>query len=162
MNRRILLGIAGWLTIAATATAGTVAALGVLEDGITGSSARPRDQNDVQRALGEPGAEPQSSTTPLATPSATPPAAGDGAVTRELAAGVGRVTARCAGGRVTLQNWSPAQGYRTDDVVRGPATTASVKFKSAADEYAVVVSCGPDGPVAQTIKDDGHHGRGHD
>jgi hypothetical protein len=168
MDRRILLGVAGWLSIAAIATAGTVMAIGVLEDGITGSSVRPLDHDAVQGALSRSSAEPRSPSTGQATspatapsPSASPPRGG-GAVTRVFAAGgdSGTVTARCAGGRVTLVSWSPGQGYRADDLERGPAKAAALSFTSDEEEFRVSVSCGPDGPIAQTSQDDGHHGRG--
>jgi hypothetical protein len=163
MDRRILLGVAGWLTIAATATAGTVMAIGVLEDGITGSSVRPLDHDAVQRALSRSSAEPQSPPTAPSTvpsPSASAPPGGS-AVTRVFAAGggSGTVTARCAGGRVTLVSWSPAQGFRADDLDRGPATTAALSFSSEEEEFTVTVSCGPDGPIARRSQDDDHHGR---
>jgi hypothetical protein len=161
MKRRILLGAAGWVAVAATATAGTVAAIGVLEDGITGSAVRPLDGDDVQRALSRPGAEPQSQATAVPTsPTATPAPGRSGTVTRVLAAGGGTVTARCAAGKVTLVAWSPAQGYRADDLAPGPAATASLSFTSDAAEYVVTVHCGAAGPVARASKDDGHHGRG--
>jgi hypothetical protein len=70
------------------------------------------------------------------------------------------VTASCAGGRATLVTWTPAQGYRADDLVRGPATTPSLTFKSDRQEYRVTVGCAAGEPVAHSGKDDRHGGRG--
>ncbi|MGH3389201.1 MAG: hypothetical protein ACRDOO_10025, partial [Actinomadura sp.] len=77
MTRRVLLGMAGWLAVAAAATAGTVAAIGILGDGITGSAAHPLDPDEVQRALAEP--RSTATGTPPTTPAGTPPPAGGGA-----------------------------------------------------------------------------------
>jgi hypothetical protein len=152
MNRRVLLGAAAWLAVAATATGAGVAAIGVLEDGITGSRTPPLDRESVQRALSRTGAA-------VATVPASSPAAGEG-ITRVLGTGGGTVTARCAAGRVTLLSWTPAQGFRADKIVRGPANVASLKFESNTQEYKVTVGCDGRGPKISTSKDDGHHGHG--
>jgi hypothetical protein len=154
MNRRVLLGAAAWLAVAATATGAGVAAIGVLEDGITGSRTRPLDRGSIQRALSRTGAAVD------AVP-ASSPTAGAG-ITRVLGAGGGTVTARCAAGRVTLLSWTPAQGFRADNPVRGPATVASLKFESDALEYKVTVGCHSGEPKISTSKDDGHHGHSGD
>jgi hypothetical protein len=177
MNRRVLLGIAGWLTVAVAATAAGIAAIDVLEDGITGQSVRPLDDEAVHRALSRSGTSPTMSptmsptTSPTMSPGATPrpsPAASstgssaaspDGVVTRNLATGGGTVTARCEGGRVTVVAAIPAQGFRTDDIQRGPAPSAALTFESAEEEFAVTVTCEGGAPVAHSVKDDGHHGR---
>jgi hypothetical protein len=155
MNRRVLLGILGWLAVAATATGAGVAAIGVLEDGITGPGVRPLDSEAVGRAPSRTGVV---SAPPAPGPSPSAPAAGRG-VTRNLAAGGGIVTARCDGGQVTIMAWTPAQGYRADDLNRGPAVTAALTFTSDRLEYAVTVTCEAGAPVAHSEKDDGHHGR---
>jgi hypothetical protein len=143
-----------WLAVAAAATAAGVAAIDVLEDGITGSQARPLDDAGVRRAL----AHATASATPRPDPS-TPPASG--AVTRNLAAGGGTVKASCVGERATILAWTPAQGFRAEDVSRGPATVASLKLSSDEDEYEVTVTCASGVPVAHPVKDDGHRrGRG--
>jgi hypothetical protein len=152
MNRRVLLGAAAWLAVAATATAAGVAAIGALEDGITGSRTPPLDREAVQRALNRTGAA-------VATVPTSPPSAGEG-VTRVLGSGGGTVTARCAGGRVTLLSWTPAQGFRADDPVRGPAKAASLKFESNTREYRVTVTCDGREPKISTSRDDRHHGHG--
>jgi hypothetical protein len=155
MNRRVLLGILGWLAVAATATGAGVAAIGVLEDGITGSRVRPLDSEAVRRDLSRTGVV-STPPAPGAFPSASPTGGG---VTRNLAADGGTVNARCDGGRVTIMAWTPAQGYQADDLDRGPAVAATLTFKSDRLEYAVTVTCEAGAPVAHSEKDDGHHGR---
>lgn len=145
-----------WFTVAAAATAAGVAAIDVLEDGITGAQAHPLDGAAVRRALGHA----TTSRAPRPGPSTQSP---PGAVTRNLAAGGGTLTASCSGERARILAWTPAQGFRAEDVSRGPATVASLKLSSDEDEYEVTVTCVSGVPVAHPVKDDGHRrGRGHD
>ncbi|MFJ7219896.1 hypothetical protein [Amycolatopsis sp. NPDC098790] len=153
MNGRGVLMAAGWLLAAAvTAGAGTVA-LDVVGAGLLGPQNQPLSADDVARALET---VPSSSTPvpPPTTPSSSAPAP------RGLTVPGGSVVAKCVDGRVTLLSWSPDPGYRTDDVSRGPATTASVKFKNDGTENVVVVTCQAGEPHAETVADKGHHGRG--
>ncbi|GLY91769.1 hypothetical protein [Actinoallomurus iriomotensis] len=153
MNRRVLLGITGWLAVAASATAAGVAAIDVLEGGITGRSVRPLDEDAVHRALGRTGG-----TSPAAPPSPSPSASATGGVTRSLGTGGGTVTARCAGGKVTIVAVTPAQGFHTDGFARGPAPSVTLKLESDEKEYGVTVACEGGSPVARSTTDDGHHG----
>jgi hypothetical protein len=156
MNRSVILGIAGWLVVAGAATTAGVAAIDVLEDGITGKNVRALDDEAVHRALSRAGAT-RTSTTPVPSPSATPP----GGVARNLTAGDGgTVTARCEGGKVTVLAAIPAQGFHTDGLDRGPSASSSLTFESADEEYAVTVDCQGDSPAVHVARDDGHRGRG--
>jgi len=143
---------AGWLLAAAvTAGAGTVA-LDVVGAGILGPQNQPLSADDVARAL---------ETVPSSSTPAPPPTTSSAPAPRGLTVPGGSIVATCAGGRVTLVSWSPDPGYRTDDVARGPATTASVKFKNGGTENVVVVTCQGGEPRAETVADDGgHRGRG--
>ena len=64
------------------------------------------------------------------------------------------MVASCVAGGAYLDSWSPAQGYLTGDVRRGPAQTARVTFDpaSGSDDGAVtmVVSCSAGTPTART------------
>jgi hypothetical protein len=130
MKRRILLGIAGWLTVAAAATTAGIAAIAVLEDGITGRSVRPLDDEAVHRALSRSGA-----TSAPAAPS------------------------RCEKGLATIVAAVPSQGFHTSALGHGPAASVSLTFESDDEEYAVTVTCQGGSPVAHAAKDDGHRGR---
>lgn len=98
MHRRILFGVAAWLLGAATATAGSLLAVSLLGQGITGGSGPLLSQVAVDRALArestEPAAEPTASAggslgadtagasrtaapSGSAAPSATGPSAGE-------------------------------------------------------------------------------------
>ncbi|MEV7038203.1 hypothetical protein [Amycolatopsis sp. NPDC051061] len=152
MTRRGLLMTAGWLLAAViTAGAGTVA-LDVVGAGILGPQNQPLSQDDVARAL-----ETVPTTT---TPVAPTPTSSSAPAPRGLTVPGGSVVAKCTGDQVELMSWSPAPGYRTDDVSRGPAATASVKFKDGGTENLTVVTCRDGEPHAETVADEGHHGRG--
>jgi hypothetical protein len=152
MSRRGLLMTAGWLLAAAvTAGAGTVA-LDVVGAGILGPQNQPLSQDDVARAL-----ETVPTTT---TPVAPTPTSSSAPAPRGLTVPGGSLVAKCTGDQVELMSWSPAPGYRTDDVSRGPAATASVKFKNDGTENLTVVTCRDGEPHAETVADEGHHGRG--
>ena len=158
MNRRVLLGIVGWLVLAGAATTAGIATLDMLETGITGKNVRPLDDEAVHRALSRSGTT-SAPVTPPSGPTVTPA----GGVTRNLAAGGGTVTARCAGGQVTVIAAIPAQGFHTGGLEHGPAAAVSLKFESADEEYTVTVTCENGSPAVRSAKDDGHRGgrRGH-
>ncbi|MGW5715417.1 hypothetical protein ACWEVP_04570 [Amycolatopsis sp. NPDC003865] len=154
MSGRGVLMTAGWLLAAAvTAGAGTVA-LDLVGAGILGPQNQPLSAGDVARALAT---VPSSATSvpPAPSPSSDP-------APRGLTLPGGTVVATCAGALVTLNSWSPAPGFHIDDVSRGPATTASVKFESDQAENRVTVTCRDGEPHAETVADDGggHRGRG--
>jgi hypothetical protein len=154
MNRRVILGIVGWLVVAGAATTAGVAAIDVLEDGITGNNVRPLDDEAVHRALRQTGVT-RTPATPVPSPTASPA----GGVTRNLDADGGTVTARCEGGRVTVLTAIPAQGFHTDGFDRGPADSVSLTFESDEAEYGVTVDCQGGSPTVHVAQDDGHRGR---
>lgn len=82
-------------------------------------------------------------------PTQPSPSAGVGAAQVLTSAG-GSVLARCVDGQVSLDWWTPQQGYRTDDVDRGPGHEARVKFESAAREVELRISCRGGAPVLST------------
>lgn len=191
MHRRILFGVAAWLLGAATATAGSLLAVSLLGQGITGTSGPLLDQVAVNRALASEAAEPTSSATGTPTGSGTsgtaggtsptgmPPAAtgspapspaapsptasapngtpaGDGtqAGGTVLTSRGGDVLASCQAGGAYLVSWSPAQGFLTGTVYRGPAQTAQVTYDPASgsggNAVTMVVSCSAGVPSATT------------
>jgi hypothetical protein len=154
VNRRVILAVAGWLAAALVATAVGVAAVSLLGEGISDSATRPLSADEVRRALAR--------STPAPTPSPTgsaarPPAAGPA---RSFSTAGGTVIAGCAGDQATLSSWSPAQGFHSEDVARGPAPTASLTFESDEEEIHVAVDCASGRPQLRTEADDGHRGRG--
>jgi hypothetical protein len=158
VHRRILFGVAAWLLGAATATAGSLLAISLLGQGITGDPGQLLTQDAVTRALASEAADasPSPVTSPrrqLASPSASAsasasathaatstsapapdpataaaPAAGDGGTV--LTSTSGEVVASCQPAGAYLISWSPLQGYEVAAVTRGPAVTARVIFSS--------------------------------
>lgn len=144
---RTVLGVAGWLAVAAGAVTAGIVAVGAIGSGIAGSSTSPLSNQAVASAL---------SRTPTATtpaPTRTTPSGATG-TTRVLAIPGGTVVARCAGGEVTLTSWSPAQGFHIDDVDRGPAARVRLTFKSDRTEVVSEISCRQGIPTAQTVSTD--------
>ena len=172
VQRRILFGVAAWLLGAATATAGSLLAISLLGQGITGDPGQPLTQGAVTRALASEAAEASPVTSPSgrsASPaSATPAATGaaeshapDPATTaapgpadgRLLTSAGGEVVASCQPAGAYLISWSPLQGYEVGAVTRGPAVTARVTFdpvtvSSSASRVTMVVSCSAGVPSA--------------
>src|SRR5215468_8450256 len=75
VHRRILFGVAAWLLGAATATAGSLLAISLLGQGITGDQGQLLTQDAVTRALASEAAE--ATPSPVTSPSRqlTPPSA---------------------------------------------------------------------------------------
>jgi hypothetical protein len=155
------LAVSGWLVTAALAAGVTLAAVSALGSGIFGGSTHTMTQDEVDRALAaatapaEPGtASPPPSagtSTPSATADPTGPAGSDPTV---VSSAGGTVIARCTASMVEVISWTPAQGFRTEDVERGPAREAKVEFESDDDDVRVELRC-VDGVPAAEIDDDG-------
>lgn len=152
--RRGLVAILGWALAASSATAVSVAAIDVLGEGITGGTVQPLSPAEVDRALDEasptdaPAASPSGSGSPPGSP-------GTAGVVRVLTVDGGSVVASCAGDAVTIQSWSPDQGFTADVKDRGPDRTATVEFESDDEEYEVDLRCDASGaPQARTVSAD--------
>ena len=94
---------------------------------------------------------PRPSTSP---PTSPPPAS----VTRVLTSSGGSVVVRCTGATVYLVSWSPAQGYRVNEVQRGPGEEAQIDFESDRSSVSVTYRCTSSGPVQQVDGGDGSSG----
>ena len=138
-----MLMVVVWLLVAVGTAAVSTAALDIAGAGILGPGNQPLSQQDVARQLASATASPSmsagpssgsASTGPLAAPSTTP-------TPRGLATPGGTIVAQCDRDQVTLRSWSPAQGYRTDDVQRGPASVASIKFNNGKSDVVITVTC---------------------
>lgn len=73
VHTRILFGVAAWVLGAGTATAGSLLAVSLLGQGITGGSGQLVSQDAVNRALASEAAEPSPSAAPAVAARATPP-----------------------------------------------------------------------------------------
>jgi hypothetical protein len=80
-------------------------------------------------------------------------------ITRVLTSSGASVVVRCSSASssatVYLVSWSPAQGYRVDDVRRGPAQEASIDLEGHEGSVSVTYDCSSTGPVQHVEQDDG-------
>jgi hypothetical protein len=176
MRSRLLVGASAWLLGVAVATGGSMLAVSSLTHGLFGSGAQQLTQTTVgsnltgsQAHSGQRRSLRPSSTAGddnddeetgsygrpgvIAMPSATPSRSSPRSGGSLLVSQGGSVMASCQSGRAYLQYWSPNQGYRSDDVFRGPALQASLVFESFRSEFRLLVTCKGSRPVAHVSPD---------
>jgi serine/threonine-protein kinase len=175
VRTRILIGAGAWLLGTAAATVGSTLAVSRMGQGIADAPSQQLTAAMVQRALASESAEapttapsrsptkapavklgvtatpitrnvPSSSPSPTPTAATSPQSSGSSVLTSEG----GTVVAGCGGSGAYLQSWSPQQGYEARSVVRGPAATAQVVFKSSQRTVTMTVSCTAGVPSAAT------------
>jgi hypothetical protein len=171
----LVASVLAWIVGAVAAVAVGVLALSMIGDDLTSRTAQPLSQDAVAREASDAPAGPTPaasessqlglapSTSPAAPSPAAAPGQGSGGVDRLVSSPGGTAIARCANGQVYLVSWSPEQGYRTDNVARGPAAVASLKFESDANKVFLSVRCAgtePQGSVTQQADDHGGRGGG--
>jgi hypothetical protein len=160
VNSRLVLAVAGWLLAAALATGTGVAVLGLLGRPLTGPAERPMTAEEIRLALARdtPG-PPSSASTPAGAAPVDPsggetPSAAPATGRRLVSTAAGSLIARCDGGLVRLQSWTPAQGFEVDDVDPGPDDRARVKFESDEDRLEIEVRCAGGVPVPRITRHD--------
>ncbi|NUT18858.1 MAG: hypothetical protein HOV77_06710 [Hamadaea sp.] len=137
-------GVLAWGAGAVTAIA-----VGVLALSLIGSSLVDRRLPPTTMRLDPAGSASSPSIVPTIDPAPT-------AVERTLTTAAGSVVARCANGHAYLVSWSPAQGYRAENVRRGPAQTARVEFESRSEAAVLRVTCAGGTPQVAVGHDDEH------
>ncbi|MEU7152649.1 hypothetical protein AB0B15_32170 [Streptomyces sp. NPDC045456] len=174
MAWRSVAATAAWMC--AVAAAGGLGAWSLASADTGGRNARavPLDDGGVRDKLAaaraasqDPGPRASSGSAGTGSPSGAP--SGTGAASASPARPVGGGTVRLAGGsataecrtdgRIYLTVWSPATGYRADDVRRGPAATAAIEFEPlddhSGDDHSYTLRCAADGrPQAASAPDD--------
>jgi serine/threonine-protein kinase len=184
MWTRALLAVGAWLLGVAGATAGSLVAVSLIGQSITGPSAQQLTVTAINRALADAGQDPGGAPTaasPSPSPSPSAPArprhrpavparhrtatpAPPAPVTTPpppagtlLSSAGGSVLATCQAAGAYLVSWSPQPGYEADDVIRGPAVTARVLFMAGIHGVRMVVSCTGSVPSASVapVTDDG-------
>lgn len=141
--RRLALVIGGWLLAAGVAVAVGLLAVSLLSSGLTSSPTQPLSKGGVTKALDKASAEP--SAQPSQSASSGNERAG---ITKALHVPGGTLVARCEHKKAYLVSWTPGQGFETEEVRRGPAHTAFVKFESDNAEVEVTVGCRGGVPVS--------------
>jgi serine/threonine-protein kinase len=101
----------------------------------------------------EPSAEPLATATGSADATTSTASTGP---QQSLTSPGGTVVASCVNGGVYLALWSPAQGFHTDDVLRGPSPSALVTFESPTLEVAMTITC-VDGVPRSTYSEGPNH-----
>jgi hypothetical protein len=145
MRKRAAVIAAIGLAAAVLAAAGVAAALTFLGSGIFGPSTSVMSQGQVHKDLAELGSA-TSSRSASPAPSRSPKPSSPAVTTTARTFQGNSVYASCSAGRATLANLIPAPGYAIDDAAHGPATAASVRFRSGTTEVLVTVTCSGDRP----------------
>jgi hypothetical protein len=176
MPPRFLIGAAAWVLGAMIATGGSLLAVNGLARGMLGQGTQQLTQATVQGGLAgyqahtsQPAArgnaaaisddgdeaetgmsrqQPGVHAMQQARPSQSRASSGS-----LLVSSGGTVMASCRSGKAYLQYWSPDQGYRADDVIRGPALQASLGFESLKSEVEIRVTCNGSHPAAHLSRD---------
>lgn len=167
--RSIIIGASIWVLLAGAAVVGVFSVLSGSGSGAGDSEPHALSQRDISRELASPTESPDHtpSGTPHSTgqPSHSESARDNGepskspAKKRHRAAKQttgGTVVASCKRGGAYLESWSPAPGFDSDDVHRGPARVASIEFEGDdMPDYLVTVRCKGGSPTFDsTIVDD--------
>jgi hypothetical protein len=157
---RTAAGVVAWVLGTGCAVAVGALALSLIGSGL-GERSRPPLAAQVipaSSASSAATAPPSARSSPRPSGSAAQGSASPSAspIQRDFAFDVGWVTAACDGDMAYLVSWSPAQGYRVDEVRRGPAAYVRVEFESFTVEAAVWVRC-VDGIPRASISHEPHH-----
>jgi hypothetical protein len=175
MQGRILAGVGAWAIGATSATALCLLAVSSIDRDMAADRGPVLSGDDVARWLAEtpsstdagaPSTTPAPNTTPsesaagMATtqPSGTAPGSSASTVrapnttagpttssVRVLTSPGGSVSARCEGSQAYLISWSPGQGYRVANAMRGPAKVVSVDFAGQTTTVSLRVRCSSNG-----------------
>jgi hypothetical protein len=165
--RRLVASVLAWIVGAVAAVGVGILALSLIGDGLTARTVQPLTPDVVAREAAAASAEPSSAPTGAGarpTPSKTappPPAKTSTGTEKLLSSPGGTAIARCSDGQVYLVSWSPEQGFRADDVDRGPGAQASLKFESSNAKVFLTVRCVGGEPQATVTQRGDDHGGGH-
>ena len=152
----VVVSVAAWMAGAVTAVTVGLIALSVIGVGLTDGPIRSLTNNPPSDSVTERPAAP-ATPAPSGAPASsrpTPTPTGDVASDRTVTSRGGNVVARCRASGAYLVGWSPAPGYRAEDVDRGPAPVARLRFTGHDSELKISVRC-VDGVVQSSIEEEG-------
>ena len=169
--RPVVVSVLAWC-----AGAGVAATVGLLALSIVGGDLTTETRQPLPGGFalaGPPTPATPSPTTPrpsgrptpaTGSPTVVEPAKTQRPIERTGTSAGGTVTAICSDGRAHLAYWTPAQGFRAHDVIRGPAEVARLTFEGAREEVKVSVVCADGVPefTARGEREDDHEPTGHD
>lgn len=141
--------VAGWLLVTGAAVALGVFATGLIGRGLQLGATHTIPDGRVKPALTSASGSPaaHASRHPQARKSgAGPPSSQHSHPAKKVIKSKGgSVLAQCIQNKAYLLRWTAAQGYSVDDddddLIRGPAQGAKVKFESDDWKYTVSVGC---------------------
>lgn len=173
--RSIIAGATIWILLAGAAVVGVFSVLSGIGSGKSDNQPHPLSRSEIARELASPTETPDDIHKATPRPSAensspAPPKRGSAksAPAEEKSSNPhpkhrlakqtdgGTVVASCTNGAAHLDSWSPAPGFDSDDVHRGPATVASIEFEGDdMPDYLVTVRCRGGKPaISSVIVDD--------
>jgi hypothetical protein len=173
--RRLVASTLAWIVGAVAAVGVGVLALSLIGDGLTKRTVQPLTPDAVAREVSAAPPESAPASAPPTgeaglrpaprPPSPAPPTTTTAAVTgteKLVSSAGGTAVATCSGGQVYLVSWSPAQGFRSDHVARGPAQQATLTFESDNAKVTMLVRCvGGDPQATVSQRADDHGGDRH-
>lgn len=174
MRSRILLGAGAWLLGTASATAGSIIAVGQLGQGLLAPQSKPvavaiinseLALENSERTLWSPSPSPLSSPAPARTQGAGAHPARPSPTRNPvqlLTSPDGSAGAVCEQGGAYLAYWSPQQGFEADNVVRGPLPVARVTFRGSSGGIVMKVTCRAGVPAEHLSDLQWGGGSGHD
>jgi hypothetical protein len=143
-----LASVAAWVLGAVTAVGVGLIALTMIGGGLSHDPVQPLSADDL---VGSGGVTSAPTTAPTSAPTtsssaSTRPAPAPNSVStgspKLLTSRGGTVVARChSDNNSYLVFWSPAQGYRVGEVMRGPAPVTRVEFHGYDREVTITVTC---------------------
>jgi hypothetical protein len=154
--RPLVVGIVAWGAGAATAAAVGLLALPLVGVELGLDTGHSVTDDPLARAEPAPTVSPPPSSAPVSTNPAAPTTSQGAAPhpdQRTVTSAGGTVVARCSAGSAYIVYWTPAQGYHSDGVVRGPAPMASVKFEGQGPEITITITC-VNGEVRSVVRSD--------
>lgn len=144
--RPVAASLAAWAVGAAAAVAVGMLALSLIGNPLSDGPIENLNATTVTQTSADP--PTASPVAPSSTSTSSAPASKSGSPTasgkssdRTVNSRGGTVVARCTPGGAYLVGWSPAPGYRLDDIVRGPAPVARVTFGTRSTEVKITISC---------------------
>jgi hypothetical protein len=152
-TRPLLASAAAWTVGAAVSIAVGLLALSLVGPGLRDAgidTLPPQESGDLLSATHSP--PPSAVVDPtLSAPTSSSHAA---PTDRMVNTAGGSLVARCSQSGAFLVYWTPAPGYRADNVRRGPAPTVHISFAGTGREISVDVRCVAGSPVATTRSDE--------
>ncbi len=146
----VVVSLVAWTVGAATAVGVGLIALSAIGVGTADGPIRSLTTNPQAVPTRVPGDTP---TNPPTSPGPPPTTTAGASSERTVTSPGGNVVAACRASGAYLVGWSPAPGYRAEDVVRGPAQPARLTFKKPEREIKVTVRCA-NGVVQASIDDE--------